>query len=141
MPKTNEKLDSAIKRARELHGHLGPFLVVGVRIGEYAKKTLKGEMKVSVKVPMITPLSCIIDGIQASTQCTVGNGKLSIEESEKEIVAHFKLQKTQKSIKVCVKPQLIEELKQKLSQGMSNEELARIVACASDSEMFTVEKQ
>jgi len=141
VPKTSEKLDSAIKKARELHGHLSPFLVVGVRIGEYAKKKLKGEMKVSVKVPMITPLSCIIDGIQASTQCTVGNGKLSIDESEKEIVAHFKSQKTQKSIKVCVKPQLIEELKQKLSQGMSNEKMARIVACASDNEIFTVEKQ
>ncbi|MGB9676516.1 MAG: FmdE family protein [Candidatus Bathyarchaeales archaeon] len=141
MPKTHEKLDSAIKKAKELHGHLGPFLVVGVRIGEYAKKTLNEEMKVSVKVPMITPFSCIIDGIQASTQCTVGNGKLSIEETEKEIAAHFKSQKTRKSIKVYVKPQLVEELKQKLSQGVPNEELARIVARTSDNEMFTVEKQ
>ncbi|MEM3576938.1 MAG: formylmethanofuran dehydrogenase subunit E family protein [Candidatus Bathyarchaeia archaeon] len=141
MPKRSEKLDSIIKRARELHGHLGPFLVIGVRIGEYAKKTLKGEMKVLVRVPMTTPLSCIIDGIQASTQCTVGNRKLSIEESENEIVVHFKSQKTGKSIKVYVKPQLVEELKQKLSQGIASEELAQKVASALEGEIFTVEKQ
>lgn len=42
-------------------------------------------MKVPVKVPVIAPVSCTIDDIQASTQCTVGNGKLVIEESEKEL--------------------------------------------------------
>lgn len=142
MPKKRStKTDTTIKKAQELHGHLGPFLVVGVRMGEYAKKTLGEEMKVLVKVPMITPFSCVIDGIQASTQCTVGNRKLSMEESEKEIAAHFESQKTGKSIKVHVKPQLVEELKQKLSQGMEGEELARKVANALEDELFTIEKQ
>lgn len=102
---------------------------------------LKGEMKVLIKVPMVTPLSCIIDGIQASTQCTVGNGKLSIEGSEKEIVAHFKSQKFRKSIKIHVKPKLVEELKQKLSQGIANEDLAQKVAYALEDEIFNVKKQ
>lgn len=141
MPKRSNKLDSTIEKAHELHGHLGPFLVVGVRIGEYAKKTLKGEMKAFVRIPMKTPLSCIIDGIQASTQCTVGNRKLLIEESENEIVAHFKAQKSRKSIRIYVKPQLVKELKQELSQGIANEDLARKVARALEDEIFTVEKQ
>lgn len=141
MPKRNEKLDSVINRARELHGHLGPFLVIGVRIGEFAKKKLKGNMEALIKVPMVTPLSCIIDGIQASTQCTVGNKRLLIEESEKEITAHFKLQRSKRAVKIYVKPQLVEELKQKLSQGVANEELACKVVRMLENEIFTVEKQ
>lgn len=141
MPKTSEKLDYVIEKAQELHGHLGPFLVIGVRIGECAKKELKGEMKALVRVPLKTPLSCIIDGIQASTQCTVGNGKLSIEESENEIVANFESRKSRKSIRVYVKPQLVEELEQKLSQGIAKEVLAQKVARTIEDEVFIIEKQ
>lgn len=141
MSKENKKLNSAIRRAQELHGHLGPFLVIGVKIGELAKKELNGKMEALIKVPIATPFSCIIDGIQASTQCTVGNRRLIIENSEKEITIHFKLQNSQKALRIYVKPQLVEELKQSLSQGVANEELAWKVARMLENQIFTVEKQ
>jgi formylmethanofuran dehydrogenase subunit E len=134
--KENENLDSVIKRARELHGHLGPFLVIGVKIGEFAKKVLNGRMEALVKVPMVTPFSCIIDGIQASTQCTIGNRRLLVENSEKEITIRFKLQGSQKMLKIYVKQQLVEELKQKLSQGTADEELAWKVAQMPKNSIF-----
>jgi hypothetical protein len=33
------------------------------------------------KLPLSTPFSCILDGIQATTQCTIGNQKLRIKNS------------------------------------------------------------
>ncbi|MGB9740824.1 MAG: formylmethanofuran dehydrogenase subunit E family protein [Candidatus Bathyarchaeia archaeon] len=137
MRKNKGNLDSVIKRARELHGHLGPFLVIGVKIGEFAKETLNGKMEALVKVPMATPFSCVIDGVQASTQCTVGNRRLLLENSEKEITIHFKLQGSKKMLRIYVNQQLVEELKQKLLQGVPDEELAWKVAQMPKNSIFT----
>lgn len=41
MPKTSDKPDSVIEKARELHGHLGPFLVIGVRMGEICEENVE----------------------------------------------------------------------------------------------------
>jgi formylmethanofuran dehydrogenase subunit E len=53
-----------IEKAADLHGHLGPFLVLGVRMGETAKKILKtANLQVTAKLPLSTPFSCVLDGI------------------------------------------------------------------------------
>jgi len=73
-----------IENAAKLHGHLGPFLVIGVRMGDSAKRHLDLDdksdrgLQASIKTPLSTPFSCVIDGIQATTSCTVGNQKLKI---------------------------------------------------------------
>ncbi|MGQ9506747.1 MAG: formylmethanofuran dehydrogenase subunit E family protein [Candidatus Bathycorpusculaceae bacterium] len=98
-----EKLKLAIKEAEKFHGHLGPFLVLGVRMGETAKKILKitreedCSLQVAAKVPILTPFSCVLDGIQVSTQCTIGNQRLKIENSSKEISADFQCVKLTKN--------------------------------------------
>ncbi|MEM3442503.1 MAG: FmdE family protein [Candidatus Bathyarchaeia archaeon] len=128
-----------LKKAQEFHGHLGPFLVIGVKLGEFAKKKLGENMNVLTKVPFITPFSCIIDGVQVATKCTVGNRKLLIEDSNKEIIIQFK-QGSKNVLKVHVKPQLIEKLVQDLSQGVPAEELAHKIALMPESQIFTVKK-
>jgi len=61
-----EKLTSAIKNAEKLHGHLGPFLVIGVRMGKTVKRILnlntgnKSELEATAKIPLLTPISCIL---------------------------------------------------------------------------------
>ena len=104
-PKSNAKLITLIEKAAEFHGHLGPFLVIGVRMGKTVKETLnpntgdKSKLEAAAKIPLLTPISCIIDGIQATTCCTVGNQKLKIENSQKEIVVDFKLQHSNRKLK------------------------------------------
>jgi formylmethanofuran dehydrogenase subunit E len=142
-----EKLKLLIKNAEEFHGHLGPFLVIGVRMGRLAEKILFAEgkknikLQVYAKLPLLTPFSCILDGIQTTTKCTVGNQKLKVENSQKEITAHFELQKPNKSLKVTVNPKMIEELINKISKGISNEELAWKMAYAPENRLFIIEKQ
>jgi formylmethanofuran dehydrogenase subunit E len=145
-PKPDAELTTLIEKAAEFHGHLGPFLVIGIRMGNMAKKTLKPNNKenkrlqVTVKIPLLTPFSCILDGIQTTTQCTIGNQKLKTENSQKEITAQFKLQNSNKAMKVLVNPKIIEELRKKMSEGATNEELARKIASIPENQLFKIEK-
>jgi formylmethanofuran dehydrogenase subunit E len=136
-----------IERAADLHGHLGPFLVIGVRIGITAKRILnmnsleQNKLLVTAKLPLLTPFSCIIDGIQSTTQCTVGNQKLKIENSQKQITVYLEFQNSHKPFRIDVNPEVIEELKNRYARGCSNEELAWIIASMPESRLFTIEKQ
>lgn len=145
MPEKKEKLNLTIKNAEELHGHLGPFLVVGVRIGEIAKEILKvknnEKLHITASVPLKTPFSCILDGIQASTQCTVGNRKLQIIKSQKAITVWIKLEDSESMLEIRVNSQVVEELERNLSQGASNQELAWKVIALPENQLFTIEKQ
>ena len=133
-----------IDDAQKLHGHLGPFLVIGVRMGMIAKKTLSvsddqcGFLKANVKVPLFPPFSCLIDGIQASTSCTVGNQRLTIENSD-EICVSFAEQNVGKTVKVTLKPNMVEELKKKLDRGLLTEKFALELAKRPENQLFDVE--
>jgi formylmethanofuran dehydrogenase subunit E len=139
-----EKLTSAIRTAEKLHGHLGPFLVIGVRMGKTAKKVLgtKGNSKLQAEatIPLLTPFSCVLDGIQAVTNCTIGNQKLRVKNSKKEIAVSFTLESA-KAISISVKPEIVKKLMNRISEGSSNEELAREIARTSEDQLFIIKKQ
>jgi len=143
----NDDLVLEIRNAEKLHGHLGPFLVIGVRIGSLAKRILNtstkesNELRVTAKLPFLTPFSCILDGIQATTQCTVGNQKLKVEKMQTQIIMHFEQQDSDKVLKIRVNPEIVGELKNKYSKGASNEELAWEIASMKESQLFIIEKQ
>ncbi len=141
-----ESLESAIHDAENLHGHLGPFLVIGVRMGRMAKQVLGVDtsrndgLRAHVSVPFSTPFSCIIDGIQVTTKCTIGNQKLKVRNSEKEIAAHFERKNPSRALRIRLKPKIAEGVLDRISKGSSVEELAREVARLPESELFMVEK-
>jgi formylmethanofuran dehydrogenase subunit E len=145
--KISSELTSLIKKAAALHGHLGPFLVIGVRMGSLAKKILNvnagenNKFRVTARLPLLTPFSCIIDGIQATTQCTVGNQKLRIENSQAKIIVYFEQQNSDEGLRIHVNPKIIKELEKRYSEGASNEELAREIASIPESQLFVIEKQ
>ncbi|MGQ9725628.1 MAG: FmdE family protein [Candidatus Bathycorpusculaceae bacterium] len=143
----DEKFKVAIKEAEKFHGHLGPFLVLGVRMSETAKKILKTaseenfDLQVTAKLPLLTPFSCVLDGIQVTTRCTIGNQRLKIENSSKEIAALFQCIQTGKKLKMSVNPEITEALMNKMSEGSSNEQLALEIAQMPEKQLFKVEKQ
>ena len=71
---------TTLKNAILFHGHLGPYLVLGVRAGELALKKLKVKkyFTISVQVWGATkrPKSCLVDGLQLSTGATYGKGNI-----------------------------------------------------------------
>ncbi|MFP3959652.1 MAG: formylmethanofuran dehydrogenase subunit E family protein [Spirochaetaceae bacterium] len=70
-----------LESLRRFHGHLGPFAVVGYRMGTLANAELGadpfGKWAV-VKTGIGPPLSCIVDGVQYASGCTLGKGNLRV---------------------------------------------------------------
>lgn len=133
-----------IKKAADFHGHLGPFLVMGVRMGLIGVRELgvKGndeKLRVTVMSKYSVPFSCVIDGIQVATKCTVGNKKLRVKNSS-GIAAKFELQ-NRRCVSVAVNPVAFNKLKNKLPEKVSSEELqelAQLVISIPEEELFKV---
>ena len=75
-------LTEMIERGTALHGHLGPFLVAGIRMGLLALTLLESPgyfgVRATSEAGRKTPLSCLNDGIQIGSGCTTGKGNLEI---------------------------------------------------------------
>lgn len=142
MAENNEQLESQVENAVELHGHLGPFLVIGVRMGIAATEFLKSEshnrnMKVQVELPLRTPFSCILDGIQVTTHCTLGNQRLKVKKSPGRISARFASTDSDKALAITVNPEIVREVREGMSKGATNESLAETIASTSESRLLS----
>ena len=74
-----------LKWAIRFHGHLGPFLILGLRAGLRAVELFGRDpfkLKAIVALRRIIPYTCFLDGIQLSTGCTLGKGNLEVLEGD-----------------------------------------------------------
>jgi formylmethanofuran dehydrogenase subunit E len=74
-----------VRKAVDFHGHLGPFLIIGIRMGLTALEKLRARrhsLKALAKTGTKPPVSCIIDGVQVSTGCTLGRGNIEVDHSQ-----------------------------------------------------------
>ena len=144
----NTELIPIIKKATDFHGHLGPFLVMGVRIGligvrELEAKGNEEKLRVTAMLRNAVPFSCVIDGIQVTTKCTIGNKKLRLRNSSR-IAARFELQEGEQ-VAVAVNPASFDTLKKKLlAENVPPEEvrqLAHLVASMPEEELFIIRRK
>ncbi|MEM2957368.1 MAG: formylmethanofuran dehydrogenase subunit E family protein [Candidatus Jordarchaeaceae archaeon] len=128
-----------LKRAVEFHGHLGPFLVLGLRMSKTAHRFLKQISRVKVKTASKPPRSCVIDGIQIVTRCTIGNTKLAVVESPSEISGEF-IGEGEKVVIRC-KNKFLKNLDSSIkSKEKTLEEIALNIKELDDNEIFDIEK-
>jgi formylmethanofuran dehydrogenase subunit E len=76
-------MEETLKNLERFHGHLGPYIVIGYRMGIIANDILGKDpfsKKVIVETDVSPPLSCIIDGIQLSSGCTLGKGNIIVQD-------------------------------------------------------------
>ena len=82
--KPRSVLDKILDEASTFHGHLGPFLALGVKAGLRALEVFGYDpcgVREEVIVPrMETPYTFFADGIQYVTGCTLGRGNIRIQE-------------------------------------------------------------
>ena len=75
-----------LKRAADFHTHLGPYLVVGLRMGGVVTREF-GETPFTYRIRAHTgktpPYSCMVDGLQMSTPCTVGNSGVEVGDDRR----------------------------------------------------------
>jgi len=75
-------IDALVECGAALHGHFGPFLVLGIRMGLQALSLLKHPgyfgLRAESEAGSTPPLSCLNDGVQVGSGCTTGKGNLAI---------------------------------------------------------------
>lgn len=68
---------------RRFHGHLGPYVVLGYMMGRIGRERFQNRISAVVFSGTRRPLSCLVDGIQFSSCCTLGKGNISVREGGK----------------------------------------------------------
>jgi len=120
-----EQNEEFLLRAVEFHGHLGPYLVLGLKAGLFANKVLgRDPMKTEalIKIKTIPPESCFADGVQFSTGCTFGKRNISLTQGKG---LHVTFKKNNKKLTLKLKKEIIEEINSLPSEEKVWENLAR----------------
>ena len=74
----------------KFHGHDGPFLALGYRLGVYLTRKLKPsgimDFKISVSTQSRKPYTCLLDGLQCATFATLGKGNIVVRNITGEAI-------------------------------------------------------
>ena len=133
-----ERHDEFLSRAIEFHGHLGPYLVLGLKAGLFANQTLgKDPMKTEafIETKVTPPESCFVDGIQFSTGCTYGKGNIHLKEGKGLQVA-FKREDQKLVLKL--KKEIIDEIGSLPSREEAWDKLAEDLYKIETEKIFSV---
>ncbi|MCK4580686.1 MAG: formylmethanofuran dehydrogenase subunit E family protein [Dehalococcoidia bacterium] len=103
-------LDRMIDRGIHLHGHRGPFLIAGIRMGLLALELLGNSgyfgLEAESETGTVTPLSCLTDGVQIGSGCTLGKGNIRVTDARRACV-HF-LDKSGRRVTIKLRPKIYE---------------------------------
>ncbi len=111
--KSSENVEASqelLSKAVEFHGHLGPYLVLGLKAGLFANQILgRSPMKTGavIKTKTTPPESCFADGVQLTTGCTFGKGNISLLEG---VGLQVIFKKNSQELTLELKDQIIEEM-------------------------------
>jgi formylmethanofuran dehydrogenase subunit E len=134
---TNQPMVSTnmLEEAVRFHGHLGPFLVLGLRAGIFGVKYL-GQSHFTLRAIVGTatrpPRSCFIDGIQFASGCTLGKGNIEVRNTEGVEVTFTT---GEREVRLIVKDDILEALDQMSSESQA-ETCALEILKRSDDELF-----
>jgi formylmethanofuran dehydrogenase subunit E len=73
-------LPDELEALKRFHGHLGPYVLIGYRMGQIGRERFPHSIWAVVFTGLKRPLSCTIDGIQFSSSCTLGKGNITVRE-------------------------------------------------------------
>jgi formylmethanofuran dehydrogenase subunit E len=146
-----------LKYAVQMHGHLGPMLSFGARMGMAALKAVdaKGyfDVEITCEGPFTKPPeSCFLDGIQISTGATLGKRNLLCIEG-KNMLLRIKNTRAGKTAELNPKEQFLALLPQSQSTNKDEpkhgqkqqpgddhfqDDLARKIAAMPEDEILTI---
>ncbi|MFC1802592.1 FmdE family protein [Thermoproteota archaeon] len=127
----------------EFHGHGGPFMVVGLKMGLAALMNLDAfgwfDIKCKVFLNWAPPDSCVIDGIQISTGCTMGKHNIVVVE-QSGVMVEFTSEA--KLIRLQLKNEVLEDIRGILERdGEAVRDYMDKLVAADESELFNIEIQ
>jgi len=106
-------MDNTLKEIEKFHGHLGPFAVIGYKMGIIAKKRIDSDpfkIKAIVYAGTTPPISCIVDGIQLGSCCTLGKGNIKTIDKNQAKAEFFLKDNPEKKITIALKDEIKNEI-------------------------------
>ena len=76
-------MDEELELISRFHGHLGAYAILGYRMGQIASRELGEHYKKKravVYTGLKPPVSCLVDGVQLGSGCTLGKGNITVED-------------------------------------------------------------
>ncbi len=104
----------------ELHGHLGIYATVGVKMGIRAREYFNigvDDIEVTTYAGHTPPVSCMNDGLQVGTGASVGHGLIrvaAVDAPRPEALFRFK----DKTIRLRLKPEYAERIRRDVRRGV-----------------------
>ncbi|MFC1674680.1 formylmethanofuran dehydrogenase subunit E family protein [Candidatus Omnitrophota bacterium] len=130
-----------LEEAEKFHGHLGPYLILGIIAGDIALNNLrcKKYFGLEVKVWGVNrkPKSCLVDGLQLSTGATYGKGNI-IKLNSPMIKIEFTNCKNRKKIVLRCKGDLMKKL-ESTKNHRDCESLARRLYSTDCGKLFNLQ--
>lgn len=131
--------DELVRGAVEFHGHLGPFLVLGLKAGLLANLLL-GKDCFKTKAVVMTepspPNSCFVDGVQFVTGCTMGKGNIELRKGKNVSVL---FSRENRKLRLRLKKEILDYVRNISSEEASKEASLNLLdrpAC----ELFQIDK-
>jgi formylmethanofuran dehydrogenase subunit E len=131
--------EELLERVVEFHGHLGPFLVLGLKAGLLANSLLGKDYFKTTAIILTEPSppnSCFVDGVQFVTGCTMGKRNIKLRKGKNTSVVFLREGKT---LRLRVRDKVLESINRIASEKESRKESLNLLG-KSVSELFEVEK-
>lgn len=126
---------------RTFHGHLGPYVVLGYRMGRLALEATGSTGHFGIEADVYSmlepPPSCLIDGVQLGSGCTMGKRNISIHGTDGPAYADFTVEK-RLTIRISLKRE-VPDLVTRLVDEHGVEEAGRRVLEMATDELFEIE--
>ncbi|CAJ36338.1 hypothetical protein similar to formylmethanofuran dehydrogenase, subunit E [Methanocella arvoryzae MRE50] len=130
----------SIEDLAAFHGHLGPYIVLGYRIGRYAREYFCDDafqMHAVVGCSGTPPQSCLADGVQIGSGCTTGKRNLELRVSD-SIACEFT---SAEGKKMVIRPKPLKFPPRGEDYFHQIEQLAVDMYRMDDTELFEVSSQ
>lgn len=106
--------------ANELHGHLGIYAIIGVKMGIRAREYFNigiDDMEVVSYAGLHPPVSCLNDGLQVSTGATIGHGLITVAINS-DIYPEASFTFKNKTIRIKLKPTYTQQIRRDVMEGI-----------------------
>ena len=129
-------LPDELERLKLFHGHLGPWATVGYRMGQIARKRFPDKLWGVVHTGNKPPISCLIDGVQFTSCCTMGKGNIKVKEDNQAMTMFY-------DERYILEIRLKDEWRVRIegqTTSENEEDMAQMVFEAEDEDLFRITK-
>ena len=120
----DEREKRLVELVNEFHGHIGIYSMLGVKMGLYLKDifnadALYGDIGIVAYTGSTPPVSCLLDGLQASTGSTLGHGLIKVADVPAPPSAKASFTCGGKTVTVALKPEYEALIEADIKKGVS----------------------